>query len=281
MPVYNFTKMHGTGNDYIYFNCMTSGFPDPEEFSVRLSDRHKGIGGDGIVMILPSDKADFKMRIFNADGSEAKMCGNASRCIGKYVYEKRLTDKSVITLETLSGIKTIYLELKDGKVVSVSVNMGKPAFETAAIPAIWDKPVIKLEKIIIGGTEYTVTCLSMGNPHCVVFTEGIDELPLEKIGPLFENNSAFPERINTEFISKTGDGILRMRVWERGSGETLACGTGACAAYAAAADCGLIDGNESALIKLNGGELKIEYLADKSILMTGPAEKVFEGKIKI
>ena len=225
----NFTKMHGCGNDYIYFNCFEQEVMEPESLSIRLSDRHFGIGGDGIVLICPSEVADAKMRMFNADGSEGKMCGNATRCIGKYVYEKGMTDKTHFTLETLGGIKTLDLTVKDGIVEEVSVDMGKAIFEAKEIPVISDKNEVVSEPLTVDGREWKITCVSMGNPHCVIFTDVIKDMPLEKIGPKFENHPMFPERINTEFVEYVDETHLKMRVWERGSGETLACGTGACA----------------------------------------------------
>ena len=222
-----FTKMHGIGNDYIYFNCFEEKIKNPGELSIKLSDRHFGAGGDGIVLILPSDKADFRMRMFNADGSEGKMCGNASRCVGKYLYEKGLTKKTSIKLETLSGIKVLDLKVVNEKVVSVKVNMGKPIVEAKNIPVISDEEEVINRELIINKEKYNITCLSMGNPHCVVFMDNIHNLDLEKIGPYFENNEIFPDRINTEFVEIINEKYIKMRVWERGSGETLACGTGA------------------------------------------------------
>ena len=233
-----FTKMHGIGNDYIYFNCFEETVDNPEELSIRLSDRHFGVGGDGIVLIMPSDKADFRMRMFNADGSEGKMCGNATRCIGKFVYDKGLTDKTRITLETLSGIKILDLDVKDGKVEKVTVDMGKANFKAGEIPVISGSNEVVEQELTVGDRTDKITCVSMGNPHCVIFTEGIDSLELEKIGPGYENHPMFPERINTEFVEFIDPHTLKMRVWERGSGETLACGTGACATVSAAVKTG-------------------------------------------
>ena len=216
-----FTKMHGIGNDYIYFNCFEEKIKNPGELSIKLSDRHFGAGGDGIVLILPSDKADFRMRMFNADGSEGKMCGNASRCVGKYLYEKVLTKKTSIKLETLSGIKVLDLKVVNEKVVSVKVNMGKPIVEAKNIPVISDEEEVINRELIINKEKYNITSLSMGNPHCVVFMDNIHNLDLEKIGPYFENNEIFPDRINTEFVEIINEKYIKMRVWERGSGETL------------------------------------------------------------
>lgn len=274
-----FTKMQGIGNDYIYFNCMNQEIKNPEELSKKLSDRHFGVGGDGIVLIMPSNKADFRMRMFNADGSEGKMCGNASRCIGKYVYDKKLTDKTQVTLETLAGIKTLNLIVKEGKVTEVEVNMGEAITEPKKIPALFDKDIVVNEKIHVCGEEYKITCVSMGNPHCIVFMDGIDDLEIEKIGPKFENHKLFPERINTEFVEVIDKNTLKMRVWERGSGETLACGTGACAVTVASVLNNFCSRDEEITVKLLGGDLKIKYLSNGLVYMTGPAEFVFEGRM--
>ncbi len=277
MASLNFTKMHGLGNDYIYFYGDVE---NPEELAVKLSDRHFGVGGDGIVLILPSDKADFRMRMFNADGSEGKMCGNATRCIGKYVYDKGYTDKTEITLETLSGIKHLKLTVTDGKVTLVSVNMGNPILTPSEIPVNLEGENIVDRKIKVEGKEYAVTCVSMGNPHCVIFGD-IDpiDIDLPKIGPVFENLEIFPDRINTEFVKVLGKNTLKMRVWERGSGETLACGTGACAVGVSAVLNGFAERNEDITVKLLGGDLIINYDNDGTVWMTGPAEFVFEGTI--
>lgn len=274
-----FTKMHGVGNDYIYFNCMEKELENPEKLSEKLSDRHFGVGGDGIVMILPSKTADFKMRMFNADGSEGKMCGNASRCIGKYVYEKGLTDKKIITLETLGGIKELNLTVLDNKVTVIEVNMGKAIIKAEDVPVNFHKDFVVNERIIVDNIEYGITCVSMGNPHCVVYMDSINELELEKLGPKFENLPMFPERINTEFLEVIDEKTLKMRVWERGSGETYGCGTGACAAVVASVLNKYCKANEEITVKLLGGDLKIKYLSNGLVYMTGPAEFVFEGRI--
>ena len=271
-----FTKMHGIGNDYIYFNCLEKEIENPEELSIKLSDRHFGVGGDGIVLILPSDKADFRMRMFNADGSEGKMCGNATRCIGKYVYDKGITDKKEITLETLSGIKTLKLSVNEkNKVESVEVNMGEAILKASEIPVKSDK-----ERNKIADSDYNITCVSMGNPHCVVYMDEIDNLDLEKLGPKFENDSIFPERVNTEFIKVIDENTLKMRVWERGSGETWACGTGACAAVVSSVLNGYCKYDTPIKIKLLGGELTIKFMKNGLVYMSGPAEFVFEGSIE-
>ena len=276
-----FTKMQGIGNDYIYFNCLEKEIENPNELSIKLSDRHFGVGGDGIVLILPSDKADFRMRMFNADGSEGKMCGNATRCIGKYVYEKGITDKKEITLETLSGIKTLKLSVnEENKVESVEVNMGEAILKASEIPVKSDKEKVINERIKIAGLEYNITCVSMGNPHCVVYMDEIDDLDLEKLGPKFENDSIFPERVNTEFIKVIDENTLKMRVWERGSGETWACGTGACAAVVSSVLNGYCKYDTPIKIKLLGGELTIKFMKNGLVYMSGPAEFVFEGSIE-
>lgn len=276
-----FTKMHGCGNDYIYFNCFEQQVADPEALSIRLSDRHFGIGGDGIVLICPSDVADAKMRMFNADGSEGKMCGNATRCIGKYMYEHGLISKPEMTLETLSGIKILKMTEQDGKIASVRVDMGKAILKPSEIPTRYEGDTAVSVPLTVDGTEYAVTCVSMGNPHCIVFVDqDVSTLDLPKIGPSFENHDMFPERINTEFIRVIDDHTLQMRVWERGSGETLACGTGACAAAVAAVLNGYCPKGEDITIHLIGGDLNICY-TDEAVFLTGPATTVFEGSIEL
>jgi len=272
-----FTKMHGIGNDYIYVNCFEEKIDNPEQISIYVSDRHKGIGSDGLVMIMPSDKADFRMRIFNADGSEAMMCGNATRCIGKYVYDKGLTAKTEITLETNSGIKYLKLFPENGKVEFVEVDMGKTILVPKDIPVKSDKERFISEPVTVDGREYKITCVSMGNPHAIVYLDGVDELELEKIGPSFENHELFPDRINTEFIEVIDRTNLKMRVWERGSGETFACGTGACAAVVAAVENGFCKKGEEVTVKLKGGDLAVTY-NDDGIYLTGNAVLVFEGE---
>lgn len=276
-----FTKMHGCGNDYIYFNCFEQDVADPEALSIRLSDRHFGIGGDGIVLICPSDVADAKMRMFNADGSEGKMCGNATRCIGKYMYEHGLISKPEMTLETLSGIKILKMTEQDGKIASVRVDMGKAILKPSEIPTRYEGDTAVSVPLTVDGTEYAVTCVSMGNPHCIVFVDqDVSTLDLPKIGPSFENHDMFPERINTEFIRVIDDHTLQMRVWERGSGETLACGTGACAAAVASVLNGYCPKGEDITIHLIGGDLNICY-TDEAVFLTGPATTVFEGSIEL
>ncbi len=276
-----FSKMHGIGNDYIYINCFQEKVSDPEKLSVFLSDVRFGVGSDGLVLILPSDKADFRMRIFNADGSEAMMCGNATRCIGKYVYDMGMTTKTEISLETNSGIK--YLTLypgADGKIESVKVDMGKAILVPKEIPV--DSPLDRFiaQPVTVDGTEYAMTCVSMGNPHAVVFLPEIDSLDLEKIGPSFEHHPLFPDRVNTEFVRVIDAHTLQMRVWERGSGETFACGTGTCATVVAAVLNGYCKKEEEILVHLRGGDLRIIYHEDDTVTMIGPATYVFEGKME-
>ena len=277
----NFTKMHGCGNDYIYFNCFDCGINSPEILSVSLSDRHTGIGGDGIVLILPSNIADAEMRMFNADGSEGNMCGNAIRCTAKYLYDNKITAKSEITIKTRSGIREIYLYIKNNTVYSVRVNMGKPELRPEKIPVKITGESVIGTSVTVGDIKYEITCVSMGNPHAVIFQENIDGLDLRRIGPLFENNELFPDRINTEFAEVLDRKHLKMRVWERGSGETQACGTGACALVAAAVLNGYCDKDEDIKVGLLGGELIIRYASDNNIYMTGECVKVFDGVIEL
>ena len=276
-----FTKMQGIGNDYIYFDCFKQEIENPNELAVKLSDRHFGIGGDGIVLICPSKVADAKMRMFNLDGSEGKMCGNAIRCVGKYLYDNAMVDKKEISIETLSGIKYLTLcEGEDGKIAKVKVDMGQAELEAEKIPVTLKKGKIISEKAMIGNKEEVITCVSIGNPHCVVFVDSVDGLDLEKIGPVFENADIFPDRINTEFIEVLGRNKLKMRVWERGSGETLACGTGACASAVAAVLNGYADMGKDITVSLIGGELTINYTSE-SVMMTGAAAVVFNGEVEI
>ena len=275
----NFTKMHGIGNDYVYVDGFKETIENPNAFSEFVSDRHFGIGSDGLVLILPSDTADFKMRMFNADGSEGKMCGNAIRCVGKYVYETVYTDKTQIAIETLSGIKYLTLIVEDNTVVYVEVDMGKAILVPKNIPVASELSSFINQPIHIENTDYAVTCVSMGNPHAVIFCDDVDTLPLETIGPKFEFNPLFPERINTEFVKVIDETTLQMRVWERGSGETFACGTGACATAVAAVLNGYCKKGDEITVKLLGGDLKITYQEDETVLMKGTATKVFDGII--
>lgn len=276
-----FTKMQGIGNDYIYVNCFEEKVDDPERVSQIVSDRHFGIGGDGLVLIMPSDKADFRMRMFNADGSEGNMCGNATRCIGKFVYDNGLTDKTEITLETKSGIKYLTLYPENGKVKTVLVNMGKAVLTPADIPMKADGESFINKPIEVLGSEVYITAVSMGNPHAVTYVDDVMSLDLEKIGPAFENHPIFPERVNTEFIKVLDSHTIQMRVWERGSGETWACGTGACAAAVASVKNGYFKNGEEITVKLRGGDLFITYSTDGTVLMRGAAETVFTGEIDI
>lgn len=275
-----FTKMQGCGNDYIYINCFETDINSPESLSVYLSDRHYGVGSDGIVLILPSKKADARMRMFNLDGSEGRMCGNAIRCVGKYLYDNGMVKKKDMTIETLSGIKKLRLYTQNGLVSSVRVDMGRAELKPENIPVNLEGKSIISRKVLIGGKEYAITCVSMGNPHCVVFCKDVDELRLSETGPLFEYNPLFPDRVNTEFVQIVGENHIKIRVWERGSGETLACGTGACAAAVAAVLNGYCRKDEDILVQLAGGELIIRYTGD-TVYMTGECKKVFEGEVEI
>ena len=278
----HFTKMHGIGNDYIYFNAFDQEIPDPAELSKKLSDRRFGVGGDGIILICPSDVADAKMRIFNEDGSEAQMCGNGIRCVAKYLYDYAFVpeDQTTVTVETLSGIKTIELTVEDGEAVAAKVDMGAAILTPADIPAAFDGDSAIDQPLSVDGAEYRVTAVSMGNPHCVTFVDDVDGLDLIKIGPLFEHHAAFPERVNTEFVKVIDDHTLQMRVWERGSGETWACGTGACSSAVAACLNGCCKKGEDITVRLRGGDLVIRY-TDDTVIMTGPATTVFEGTVEV
>ncbi len=275
-----FTKMQGCGNDYVYINGFVYEIDEPEELSKKVSDRHFGVGSDGLILINPSNEADFKMNIYNADGSEAKMCGNGIRCVGKYVYDKEMTNKKIVTVETLSGIKTLFLSVNDeDKVESVRVNVGKPTLTPSEIPVESDKEQVLDEAIKVAGKKFKMTCVSMGNPHCVVFVDDLENFEIEKYGPEFENNELFPDRINTEFVQVVDKNHIKMRVWERGSGETMACGTGASASVVASYLNELTE-NE-VYVELLGGTLYIEYDTNEdSVYMTGPAEISFEGEIE-
>ncbi len=271
-----FTKMQGLGNDYVYVNCLEEIVEHPSETAVRVSDRHFGIGADGLILIRPSEQADFEMEMYNADGSRGEMCGNGIRCVAKYVYDYGLTDKTHISIETLGGIKYLDLMVAEGKVKLVKVDMGSPVLEAEKIPVKGKGDRILNEAIQVGGMEYHITGVSMGNPHAVVFLENVKNLEIEKIGPLFEHHEYFPNRVNTEFVHVLDRKHVEMRVWERGSGETLACGTGACAAAVACVLNGLTE--EEVTVKLLGGNLQIQWDREKdTVYMTGPAEVVFDG----
>ena len=275
-----FTKMHGLGNDYIYVNCFEETVEDPKALSIEISDRHFGIGSDGLVLIMPSETENFRMRMFNNDGSEGEMCGNAIRCIGKYVYDNGLTRKEEVSVETLGGIKVIALNIKNGSVETARVDMGEPILEPGKIPVDFKSNPVVNEPIEVEGQTYTITCVSMGNPHAITYMDQIDNLELDKIGPSFEFHEKFPNRINTEFVEVINRTKLKMRVWERGSGETLACGTGACAVLVSSVLNGL--SKRAATIELRGGSLQIEWNEeDNHVYMTGPATKVFDGEIEI
>ena len=275
-----FTKMHGCGNDYIYIDGAKEHIAQEEkpDFVRRVSDRHFGIGGDGVIFINPSDEADFEMEMYNADGSRAEMCGNGIRCVAKFVYDKGLTDKTDISVISCGKIKYLQLSLKDNKVDTVRVNMGAPELIAANVPVLCDKEQAVDEPITVQDTEYKMTCVSMGNPHAVVFMENVTDLEIEKIGPYFESHERFPKRTNTEFVKVIDRNTVQMRVWERGTGETLACGTGCCATVVACILNGLTD--DTVTVKLLGGELEITWDREAYLVyMTGPATTVFEGEI--
>ena len=275
-----FTKMHGCGNDYIYVNCFEETVSEPGKTSIRLSDRHFGIGGDGLVLISPSDTADFDMDMYNADGSRSGMCGNAIRCVGKYVRDRGLTDKDVITVSTQTGVKTLWLDVHDGAVRSVRVCMGAPDFRPEAVPVRGGGETFLQQEIEVLGEPWSVSAVSVGNPHVVTYVDDPYALDFERIGPAFENHEVFPDRANAEFVQIIDRKTLNMRVWERGSGETFACGTGASAVLAVTARLGLCD-NE-ADVRLRGGTLHIEWDRETDLIyMTGPAEFVFDGEVEI
>jgi len=278
-----FTKMHGLGNDYVYVNCFEEKIENPSEVAKFVSDRHTGIGSDGLIMINPSKVADFEMEMYNADGSRGEMCGNGIRCVGKYVYDYGLTDKTSISVETLGGIKYLNLTVENGKVTLVRVDMGKPILKPELIPIVMDDESAETvidSPIIVDGNEYRMTGVSMGNPHDVVFWDGIDTMDIETIGPKFENHERFPKRINTEFVEVLDRHTAKMRVWERGSGETQACGTGACAVAVACILNGLTE--DKVTVKLLGGDLQIEWNREEDkVYMTGPATTVFDGIINV
>ena len=272
-----FTKMHGCGNDYVYVNLFEEKLENPAELSIKISDRHFGIGSDGLITIGPSEIADFTMHIYNADGTEAEMCGNGVRCVGKYVYDHGLTDKTEVTVETGAGIKVLTLNIKDQKVDTVRVDMGEPAFAPADIPVIAEGKTVIAAPIMVGDKEWKMTCVSMGNPHAVVFVDDVKHFPIETYGPLFENHRVFPKRTNTEFVEVLSRTEANMRVWERGSAETWACGTGTCATVVACILNGYTD--RTVLVHLLGGDLTIEWDEDTNhVFMTGPATEVFRGE---
>lgn len=275
-----FTKMQGLGNDYVYVNCMEQMIEDAAETARRVSDRHFGIGSDGLILICPSDKADFEMRMYNADGSRGEMCGNGIRCVGKYVYDYGLTDKTSLSVETLGGIKHLFLEVEGGKVSLVKVDMGPAILEPEKIPVTAEGSRVVDEPLCVDGKTFRMTCVSMGNPHAVIYVDDVQGMDLEKTGPSFENHERFPNRINTEFAHVLDRNTVEMRVWERGSGETLACGTGACAVAVASILNGYTE--DQVTVRLLGGDLKIEWDRETNkVYMTGPAEVVFDGEIRL
>lgn len=277
----DFIKMQGCGNDYIFIDCFNGVPKDPSGLARVLSDRHFGVGGDGIVLICPSDKADAKMRMFNRDGSEGLMCGNAIRCVGKYLYDVRGVRREQIAVDTPSGVRLLDMIVRGGIATGARVMMEKAVLAPRNIPVLLDGESVIGRRITVGGAEYAVTCVSVGNPHCVVFCNDPDTLDLGSIGPEFENFPLFPERVNTEFVRLCPDGGLYMRVWERGSGETLACGTGACAVAAAAVENGFCPRGEEIPVRLRGGTLTVKYDADGTLFMTGDAAEVFRGSVEI
>lgn len=272
-----FTKMHGCGNDYVYVNGFTEKVADKPKAVVTLSDRHFGIGSDGVIFINPSEQADFEMEMYNADGTRAEMCGNGIRCVGKYVYDHGMTDKTSITVESFGKVKYLDLTVENGKVVKVKVNMGKPELTAKDVPVVAEHEQVIDEEIIVKGKSYRMTCVSMGNPHAVVFMDDVEHLAIEEIGPYFENHERFPNRTNTEFVQVIDDSHVKMRVWERGTGETLACGTGCCATVVACVLNHLT--GEHVTVQVLGGEIEIYWDQKENLVyMTGPAVTVFEGE---
>lgn len=276
-----FTKMHGLGNDYVYVNCFRENVENPSEVSKMVSDRHFGIGSDGLILIKPSDVADFRMDMYNADGSQAEMCGNGIRCVGKYVYDYGLTDKTSVSVETLAGIKYLDFQVEHGKVDQITVDMGKPELKAELVPVVSEQEQVINETIHAAGKDWKMTAVSMGNPHCVIFIEEpVKDFPLEEVGPQFESHERFPKRVNTEFIQVLDRKTVNMRVWERGSGETMACGTGACASAVAAILCGYTE--DEITLHLLGGDLKVRWDREEDrVYMTGPATVVFDGEIDL
>ena len=272
-----FTKMHGLGNDYVYIDVTKENLENPSELSKYISDRHFGVGSDGLILICPSDKADFRMRMFNSDGSEAEMCGNGIRCVGKFVYDKKLTDKTLVTIETKVGIKTLKLNVKDEKVDTVRVDMGTPILESEKIPVITDEKIAQNLRLNALDKSFDFTCVSMGNPHAVTVVDNLSDFDVKKYGSILEVNEAFPNKTNVEFVEIKDPENIKMRVWERGTGETLACGTGACASVVACNLNGLT--KRSVNVELLGGNLNIELGEDNHVYMTGPAVTVFEGEL--
>ncbi|MCI5530336.1 MAG: diaminopimelate epimerase [Blautia sp.] len=277
-----FTKMHGIGNDYVYVNCFQETVKDPCAVAKFVSDRHFGIGSDGLILIKPSDIADCEMDMYNLDGSQGAMCGNGIRCVAKYVYDYGIVNKTSISVATKSGIKYLDLTVKDGKVSTVKVNMGSPILTAKQIPVVSETEEVLDAPIEVNGDVYRFTAVSMGNPHAIVYMDDVEHLEIEKIGPAFESHVFFPDRVNTEFVKVIDNHTVQMRVWERGSGETLACGTGACAVAVASILNGHVDGTQPVTVKLLGGDLEIFWDRDDNLVyMTGPAATVFDGEIDL
>ena len=277
-----FTKMHGIGNDYVYVNCFEETVKDPSAVARFVSDRHFGIGSDGLILIRPSDIADCEMDMYNLDGSQGAMCGNGIRCVAKYVFDHGIADKTSISIATRSGIKYVDLTVKDGKASLVKVNMGSPILQAKQIPVVADTEQVIDSPITVDGREYHITAVSMGNPHAIVYMDDIDHMEIEKIGPSFENHINFPDRVNTEFVEVLDEHTVKMLVWERGSGETLACGTGACAVTVASVLNNKVDGSQPVTVKLLGGDLSIFWNQEENLVyMTGPATTVFDGEIDL
>ena len=277
-----FTKMHGIGNDYVYVNCFEETVCNPSAVARFVSDRHFGIGGDGLILIRPSDIADCEMDMYNLDGSQGAMCGNGIRCVAKYVYDYGIVNKTDISIATKSGVKHLKLTVENGKVSTVRVNMGSPILTATQIPVVATTEEVINAPIRIEGNEYRFTAVSMGNPHAIVYMDDVDHLDIEKIGPAFENHITFPDRVNTEFVKVLDEHTLQMRVWERGSGETLACGTGACAVTVASVLNGLVDETQPVTVKLLGGDLEIFWdRSENLVYMTGPVTTVFDGEIDL
>lgn len=275
--ILNFTKMQGLGNDYVYIDATKENIENPSELSKYISDRHFGVGSDGLILICLSDKADFRMRMFNSDGSEAEMCGNGIRCVGKFVYDKKLTDKTLVTIETKAGIKVLKLNVKDKEVDTVRVDMGTPILECEKIPVITDEKIAQNLKLNALDKSFDFTCVSMGNPHAVTIVDNVSDFDVKKYGSILEINEVFPNKTNVEFVEIKDPENIKMRVWERGTGETLACGTGACASAVACNLNGLTKNNVN--VELLGGNLNIELGGDNHVYMTGPAVTVFEGEL--
>ena len=278
-----FTKMHGCGNDYVYIDCFDRIIDNPQKLSMILSDRRYGIGGDGIILICASDKADAKMRIFNKDGSEGKMCGNGIRCVAKYLWDSgKVKSKENISIETLSGVKTLEILSDSGNESVIKVDMGKADLNSQKIPMIFEKEKVVNEPITVNMENYNITCVSMGNPHCVIFCDEVYSTKVKEIGSKLSSYRIFPEGVNVEFVSKLDSNNLIMRVWERGSGETLACGTGACAVTVASILNDKVDGSKPVTVQLLGGDLNISWERDENLVyMTGPATTVFDGEIDL